>query len=333
MTELIKELCNLDGTSGSEKTVRDYIISKIDGFCDWKIDPLGNILVEKKGKQPSEVRVMFDAHTDEVGFIVTKVCENGFLSFKTVGGIETSALMFRRVKINGLNGVIGGKPIHLLKGDAAKTLPESGSLYIDIGATSFMEASNFVSPGDTGVICGDFCENNDLYLSKALDDRVGCAVLIELIRNESEYDFCASFSVQEEIGCRGCRAAAFTLNPEIAFCLEGTTAADVSGVPEERTVCKVGSGVAVSFMDGGCMYDRELFETAKQSGLPVQVKCAATGGNDSAGIHLSRGGVRTLALSVPCRYIHSCSSVCSKKDCESMLLLSKYMLKAVNQGL
>lgn len=336
MTELLKTLCELNGTSGDEGAVRDFIISKIDGFCKWRKDPLGNILFEKEGKNEPKVRVMLDAHTDEVGFIVTSVGENGLLKFSAVGGIECETLLFKRVVINTASGevagVIGSKPVHLCRGEEAKTLPDISSLFIDIGAKDGAEAKALVSEGDCGVVCGEFIKNGNKIISKALDDRVGCAVLITLIREEAEYGFCGSFSVMEEIGCIGARTAAYTLAPQAAIVLEGTTAADISGVPEDRTVCKSGEGVAVSFMDGGTVYDRGLYETALASGIPCQKKKATTGGNDAAAIHLSREGVKTLALSVPCRYIHSPSSVCDIRDIESMLSLSRYMIKELQNG-
>lgn len=329
MTEFLKDLCSLSGTSGSEKAVRDYIIEKIDGFCEYRVDNLGNILFEKKGEKEPKVRVMLDAHTDEVGIIVTSVTENGFLRFKTVGGIEKESLLFHRVKLGDNFGVIGNCPVHLLKGDAAKKLPETDSMYIDIGAECKSEALKYVLPGDTGVLCGDYYENGDKILSKALDDRLGCAVLISLIREKAEYGFCGSFSSMEEIGCVGAGVAAFSLKPQAAIVLEGTTASDISGTASDSEVCTLGKGVAVSFMDGGTVYDREYYKKAMESGIICQPKRATTGGNDAAAIHKSREGVRTLALSVPSRYIHSSSSVCDKRDIESMEKLVRFMIKEI----
>ena len=333
MFELLKTLCNLDGTSGDEKSVRDFIISEIDGFCDWKIDNLGNIIAFKKGKNAPVKKVMVDAHTDEVGLIITSVTADGFLKFKTVGGMDTAALMFRRVKINGsINGVISGKPIHLLSGDETKKLPKADSLYIDIGADSKEEALKHISLGDRAVLCGEYEEAGENIISKALDDRVGCFALVKLIKEFDEYDFYASFSVQEEVGLRGARVSAFSVNPQSAIILEGTTAADISGVSEENQVCNLGSGVAVSFMDGATVYDRDYYNCALQSGISCQPKCAVAGGNNSGAVHLSREGVRTLALSVPCRYIHSSSSVANKKDCENLYKLARFMLKGICSG-
>ncbi len=333
MFDILEKLCNLDATSGDEKIVRDFIINEIKGFCNWKTDNLGNIIAFKKGKNKSAKKLMLDAHMDEVGLIITSVTADGFLKFKTVGGIDVSAIMFRNVKINGkINGAISGKPIHLMSADERKKLPKEDSLYIDIGAASKEDALKHISLGDRAVLCGDYIENKDNIISKALDDRVGCAVLIKLIKEYDKYDFYASFSVQEEVGLRGAKVTAFSINPDSAIVLEGTTAADISGVANENTVCKLGSGAAVSFMDGATVYDREYYNYALSSGIKCQPKSAVAGGNNSGAIHLSREGVRTVALSLPCRYIHTSSSVANKEDCESLLELSKYMLEGICSG-
>ena len=333
MTDLIKTLCSLDATSGDEKAVRDFITTQIDGFCDWRIDNLGNIIAFKKGKNRPEKKVMLDAHTDEVGLIITSITDSGYLKFKTVGGIDVAALMLRKVKINGeVFGIISGKPVHLLKGDETKKLPKADSLYIDIGATSKEEAEKYVMLGDRAVICGETVVSGDKILSKALDDRVGCAILICLLRNYDEYDFYASFSVQEEVGLRGAKTATFAIDPECALILEGTTAADIADVPQEKTVCSLGSGPAVSFMDNATVYDRKFYNAALSSGIKCQPKRAVAGGNNSGAVHLSKEGVRTLAISVPCRYIHTASSVADLNDCENALKLAEYMLNGICSG-
>ncbi len=333
MLELLKNLCQADGTSGNEGSIRDFIISKIDGFCDWRIDNLGNIIAFKKGKKETDKKLMIDAHMDEVGLIITGVTADGFLKFKTVGGIETPSLMFRKVRLNGnIYGVISGKPVHLLSADERKKTPKPDTLYIDIGVSSKEEALKLISLGDRAVICGEFEESGDKIISKAIDDRVGCAVLIDLIRSDSEYDFYASFSVQEEIGLRGAKTAAYSIDPQYAIVLEATTAADIAGVAEENNVCTLGDGVAVSFMDGATVYDRGLYNAALNSGVKCQPKRAVAGGNNSGAVHLSREGVRTIALSVPCRYIHSESSVACKNDISALRTLAEYMKNYILSG-
>lgn len=332
MLNLLKTLTSLDGVSGNEKPIRDFIISEIDGFCDWKTDSLGNIIAFKKGKKRSALKLMVDAHTDEVGFIITDITKDGFLKFQTVGSINTEVLLSRRVRINGgIIGVIGSKPIHLLK-DNQKKLPKPDSLYIDIGLSDKASAEKILSVGDRAVLLDEYHDTENAILAKALDDRVGCAILISLLKSESEYDFYATFTVQEELGLRGAKTAAFSVNPQAAIVLEGTTAADIPDVAENKQVCKLGDGVAVSFMDKATVYDRAFYDAALESGLSCQPKRAVTGGNNSGAIHTNREGVRTIALSVPCRYIHSASSVCDKRDIQSAYNLAKYLINGICGG-
>ena len=333
MLDLLKELTLLDATSGDEKSVRDFIISRINGFCDYKTDNLGNIICFKKGKNRSVKKLMLDAHMDEVGLIITSVTDKGLLKIKTIGGIDVSALMFRKVKINGeINGIICGKPIHLIEKDARKKLPKTDSLYIDIGAISKEEALSKISLGDRAVITSEFILSEKFVKAKAIDDRIGCAVLIKLLQNDSDYDFYASFSVQEEIGLRGAKTATYTINPDSALVLEATTAADIADVAEDKKVCRLGQGVAVSFMDLSTVYDKDYYNAALKSGIKCQPKCAVTGGNNSGSVHLSRDGVRTLALSLPCRYIHTASCVANSDDMISMYDLATYMINGICGG-
>ena len=327
MLDLVKKLCLLDATSGDEGAVRNAIIEEIKDFCEYKIDNLGNIIAFKKGKNTPSRKIMLDAHMDEVGLIITSATADGFLKFSTVGGIDTGVLISRRVKINGnISGVVGLKPVHLCHGDEGKKLPKADDLYIDIGAKCKEEALSLVSLGDTAVMCGDFIKTGDKILSKALDDSIGCAILISLIKEESEYDFYASFSVQEEVGLRGAKVSAFAVNPDFAIILEGTTAADIADVAEEKQVCNLGLGAAVSFMDRSTLYDRELYNLALSSSIPCQSKRFVSGGNNAGAVHLSREGVRTVAISVPCRYIHSASSVADTKDIDSAYKLAKHLI-------
>ncbi|MEE1006819.1 MAG: M42 family peptidase, partial [Acutalibacteraceae bacterium] len=293
MLDILRELTALDGVSGEEDAVREYIISKIKDHCEYKIDPLGSIIAFKKGKNRSVKRLMVDAHMDEVGLIITSVTSDGFLSFSAVGGIDTAVLMFRRVRIGIINGVITGKPIHLISAEERKKLPKPESLYIDIGASSKEEALSLVRIGDRAVICGEYTEFGNKIKAKAIDDRAGCAILISLLTKDSDYDFYATFSVEEEVGLRGAKAVAFTVEPDSAIVLEATTAADIAGVEASKRVCLLGEGPAVSFMDRATVYDRDYYNAALKSGIKCQPKAAVAGGNNSGAVHLSRGGVRT----------------------------------------
>ncbi|MCQ2451278.1 MAG: M42 family peptidase [Clostridia bacterium] len=333
MLKTLKSLCLIDATSGDETAVREFICKEVKDFCECSTDNLGNLICFKKGKKTPNKKIMLDAHMDEVGLIIKAITPDGYLKFQTVGGIDTSVMLSRRVLIeNEINGVIGCKPVHLSSADERKKLPKEENLYIDIGASSRQEAQELVSVGDRAVICSEYIENGDKIISKALDDRIGCAVLIDLIKNYDEYDFYGVFSVQEEVGARGAKVATFGINPDSAIVLEGTTAADIADVPSDKTVCVLGNGVAVSFMDKGAVYYRPYYDFALNSNIKCQPKSAVAGGNNSSVIHLSRDGVKTVALSVPCRYIHSACSVADKNDILSARELCEYMINAIADG-
>lgn len=334
MRNLLKQLCLIDGPSGSEKPVTDFIMKELEGYAELKRDSMGNVIAFKKGKQRAKRRLMIDAHADEVGMIITFITSDGFLKFSTLGGILPSVLLGRKVKIEGkVNGVIGVKPVHLCSAEEKETLPKAKDLYIDIGADSREEAESMVNIGDSATFISDFCEfGENVVKAKAIDDRGGCAVLLSLLKKDSEYDYYATFSVQEENGCRGARVAAYTVNPEFSICLESTTAADISGVSDDKKVCILGKGPAISFMDNSTLYDKELYNAAINSGLTCQSKTAIAGGNNSGSIHLSREGVRPMVISIPCRYIHSSSCACDIRDAEASIELCQYMINKICSG-
>ncbi len=328
MLEMIKELCSLPGISGREEKVREYIISKIDGYCEYKVDNLGNIIAFKKGTDPASKKVMIDAHMDEVGMIVTGIDSDGFIKFEQVGSVDSRVIIGRNVLVGdkGIPGVLGIKPIHLIKKDEEGNIPKNDELYIDIGAANKEEAEKAVSLGDYIVFESDFVEFGSGFIkSKAIDDRAGCAVLIDIIRSDIPYDCLFSFTVQEEIGTRGAAAAAFDIDPDYAIVVESTTAADINDAKGEDRVCVCGEGCAVSFMDRGTVYSRDLYtralDAAKELGIKAQYKTRVAGGNNARSIHKSRGGVKTLTLSIPTRYIHSPCCVCKYEDIESVKAL------------
>lgn len=328
MRELIKTLCSLNGTSGREDAVRDYIKTAV-GDAETRTDALGSLIVNVKGRRRAKNRVMLCAHMDEVGVMVTCVHPDGLLSFCTVGGIQATALAGQQVRFaDGTIGVIGLKPVHLLSPDEKLTAPETERLYIDIGETTKAAAEQRVAPGDAAVFVGEFTAlGENRVLSKAIDDRVGCAVLLDMIKSGVEYDAVFCFSVQEEVGSRGAKAAAFGIAPDFAIVLEGTTAADVADAAPQDRVCLLGGGACVSLMDKATVYAPKLtervFAVAERYGIPAQPKTAVAGGNDAGAIHMSGAGVRTVTLNVPCRYIHSASSVCDLRDVAAVRALTE----------
>lgn len=332
--ELLERLCLAEGTSGDEGKVREMIISEISGHCDYTVDPLGNVIARKKGKSAAKNKVMVSAHTDEVGMIVTSVKSDGTLTVSPVGGVDPRVVIGRPVRIGdgGIVGVIGAKAVHNLSAEEKKTAPKFAALYADIGAEDKAAAEKLVSPGDRAHFSSEFLRFGDGYLKgKAIDDRFGCAVMIELIQSELEYDCTFTFVVQEEVGLRGSRTAAYTVDPDFALVLEATTAADIPLASGEKRCCELGKGAVVSYMDRSTIYDRELYELSKaaaaEHNIGWQTKTMVAGGNDSGAIHLTRGGVRTMAISAPCRYLHSPSCVVKISDLEYCQRLAKIMLE------
>ncbi|MCH5315515.1 MAG: M42 family peptidase [Eubacterium sp.] len=330
---MLKELCLLNGTSGDESKVRDYIINQINGYCEYTVDNLGSIIALKKGAKTPSKKVMLCAHMDEVGFIITSITDDGYLKFSPVGGIDSKVCLDRVIEINGVKGVIGVKPVHQLTESEKDSTPEFSKLYIDIGAENREQAEALVDLGDYAYFSSEYYEfGNGFIKSKALDDRIGCMLLIELIKSDLEYDTYFCFNVQEEVGLRGASCTSYSVGADISIVLEATTAGDLCGVSGGERVCALGDGPVVSFMDRRTIYDKELyslaFDIAKANGVKIQTKTAIAGGNDAGAIQTSGKGSRVLAVSLPCRYIHSAASVVKISDIkETRRLISLLLTK------
>ena len=328
----IAMLSKLCGTSGAEDDVREYIRSRIPADCNVRTDGIGNLIVEKKGAAVPKNKLMFCAHMDEVGFIITDYTEDGRLKFAPVGGISPAVVFGRRVVFgNGMTGVIAAKALHQLKDDEKDKQPKIADLAIDIGAADRDEAKKLIMQGDYCCYAGEYEEfGNGFIKGKALDDRVGCAVMLEMLNSELPYDATFVFTVQEEIGTRGAACAAYSVKPDIGIILETTTACDIAGSEGEKRVCELGKGVVVSFMDRSTIYDRELYRLARtaadKAGIKNQTKTLIAGGNDSGAVHKAVGGIRTAALSVPTRYLHSPACVMKKEDVEATLAAARLVL-------
>ena len=323
LREILKELCIINGASGDEKAVRSYIIEKIKDHCIYTVNPLGCIIAEKKGRKPAAKKVMISAHMDEVGMIVTYIREDGTLCFSAVGGVDPDVTAGRQVTINGMTGVIGTAAVHNLTAEERKKPVSFDSLFIDIGASDRAEAEKYVSLGDYAYFAPDCTESRCGWLTaKAIDDRAGCAMMIKMICEDAlEYDCTFTFVTQEEIGLRGARTAAYTVDPDYAIVLEATTAADIPLASGDKKCCICGNGAVISFMDRSTIYDREMYSTAMEiceaENIPCQTKTMVAGGNDSGAIHITRGGIRTAAISVPCRYLHSPSDTAKLSDVDA----------------
>ena len=276
MLSLVKELCLLNGVSSGEDEVRDFLMERCRPYAaSMRVDALGNLIVFKQGEKSTGNKLMLTAHMDEVGFIVNDITEDGHLKFAPVGGIDPRVVIGKRVSVgrDKRPGAIGLKAYHLVSDEEEKRVPDFEDLYIDIGAKDRADAQTVVSLGDLVAFESDAVEfGSDMLKAKAIDDRVGCAVMLQLIEEELPMDCTFVFSVQEEVGTRGAFGAAFSVTPEIALVLEGTTAADLPGTDGHRRVAAPGKGPVLSFMDSGTVYDRGLFELlrdlAEQHNIP-----------------------------------------------------------------
>ncbi len=332
MNKQLSYLTSLFGASGSEGDVRQAILNEIREHCDQvNVDALGNIIAFKRGSMEAPFTLMLTAHMDEVGLMVTHIDGDGYLKFDSVGGIDPRILPGKHVVIGRRkqHGVIGVLAPHLAKDE--EKAPKMEDLYIDIGAINKENAEEYVAVGDMVGFDSDYQEFGEgLVRAKALDDRAGCYVLIELIKKDLPFDAYFAFTVMEEIGCIGAATAACAVRPQYALVLEGTTAGDIHTDKNKTSVCELGKGPVLSFMDGSAIYDRELHrlavDAAGEVGLPVQFKEAVSGGNESGTIQRTWSGCKVLAISVPCRYIHSPVSVASLVDIENTLRLTQAIL-------
>ncbi len=332
---LVKELTSLNGPSGFEDEVRDFI--RAHAICDEIFtDSMGNLICHKKGNGK---KVMVAAHMDEVGFIITNITDEGFLRFESLGGIMTAVLNSKKVLIGNdkIPGIISTKAIHLQKEDEANSPVKIKDLYIDIGASDKESAEKIVSLGDYAVFDGEYIEFGDnLVKSKALDDRVGCAIMLELMKEKYDSDMYFCFTVQEEVGCRGARIVAERIKPDIALVIEGTTCSDVYGSKPHNQVTNLGGGAVMTAVDGAAISDKNYYDfimkTAEDNGIKLQIKKTTMGGTDAGVIQRSGCGVKTAVLAVPCRYIHSPVSVMNSDDAESVYKLSKAVLKGIERS-
>lgn len=331
MVETLKALCALSGVSSFEDEVRNAICQRVSPFADQvRVDALGNLIVFKRGAKSTGNKLMLCAHMDEVGLIVKSVTEDGYLKFGCVGGIDRRVLLGKQVAVGGqkIPGIIGLKAIHLTTPEERKRVPKLEEYYIDIGAKDRDEALTKVAPGDCCVFVSDVEKFGvGMLKAKAIDDRVGCAVMVKLLEEPLPMDCTFVFTVQEEVGIRGAFGAAFSVTPEVALILEGTTAADVPSLDTGRQICWPGRGPVLSWMDGGAIYDRGLFEQlrhlAQDHGLPWQMKHYLAGGTEAQAIQRTKAGVRVAGISAAVRYLHAPSSVCSLSDVEHMLNLAR----------
>jgi putative aminopeptidase FrvX len=282
--------------------------------------------------------VMLSAHMDEIGLMVVGHDSDGFLKFRPIGGIDVRQLPGTLLQVGPehIPGVIGIKPIHLLKADEREEVPKADDLVIDIGAKSKDEAKSLAPLGTCATFATRFRELGPTVGGKAFDDRAGCAVLAELLSGDAlHFDLHAAFTVQEEVGLRGARVAAYAIEPDCAFALEGTIADDIPKDKDVSPTTELGKGPAITMMDRSFIADRRLVElltgTAEELGIPYQFKQPGIGGTDAGAIHLVREGVPSVTVAVPCRYIHSPLALLSLDDLNNTVRLMRGALSRLTR--
>ena len=338
---LLSEITALRGPAGHEHEAREALRKEAEQILGGRgrvfADTMGNLYAHRPGNDKKKKHVMLAAHMDEVGFIVRFATEEGLLRFDCVGGIDPRVIASRRVLVGEkkIPGVIGFKAVHLMTADEREKAPDYEVLSIDIGAKSKDEAEGLCPPGTYATFDSRYVEFGDGFAkAKALDDRVGCLVLLRVLA-ESRYegDITCVFTVQEESGLRGAKIAANRVKPDVALILEGTTANDMGDVPEHLQVVCCGKGAVVSLMDNSAIMNRGLRElamaTANKRGIPAQLKRLVAGGTDAGSIQLAQGGIPSLVMAVPCRYIHSPASVCKLADIDALGMLTLALLEEI----
>ncbi len=312
---LLKKLTQCFAPSGREGAIAELITNEAKAYADEiYTDALGNLIVHKKGNGK---KIMLAAHMDEIGVAATFIDEKGFIRFSAIGGVYVKRLLNRRVVFeNGTVGVIdteeGNKELKISK------------MYIDIGAKDKPSAEKLVSVGDMAVFDGSYVMSGDTVISKALDNRAGCYVLLEVLKSyKGTNDLYLCFTAQEEVGLRGARVAGYSVFPEYALAVDVTDTGDTPNCP--KMAVELDKGACVKVMDRSIICHGEirnlLIELAKRNEIPYQLEVMTDGGTDAGAIHTSRSGVKTGGVSIPTRYIHSPSEMVSMKDLEAAVKL------------
>ncbi|GAB4562144.1 MAG: M42 family metallopeptidase [Anaerolineae bacterium] len=335
--ELLQRLSEAPGASGDEGAVRAILKEAVQEHADEiRVDALGNLIVHQRGTREGAPRVMVEAHMDEVGLMITRIESDGTLRFRAVGGIDPRILPAKVVRIgkDRIPGVIGMKPAHLLTDREERQVLEIKDLRIDIGASSREDAEKVVRLGDRAVFDTAYEDLGPRVKGKAFDDRAGCTVLATILAHGPyPIDLYAVFAVQEEIGLRGARVAAYQVAPDMAFALEGTIADDLPKEKDESPTTELGKGPALTVMDRSVIVDprllRFLIQVAEREGIPYQFKQPGIGGTDAGRIHLAREGVPSAVVAVPCRYIHGPTSLLDKRDLERTIQLMEAALRTI----
>ena len=339
---LLRRLSEAAGVSGREGAVRTVLLESIRDRVDaCRIDSMGNLIALKKGTGESALRVLAAAHMDEVGLVITGAEDSGVLRFAKVGGIDDRVLPARVVLIGPrrVPGVIGVKPVHLLERGERDRIPEARQLSIDVGASTKAEAEKLAPRGDAAVFASEFIgpDGGGIVQGKALDDRAGCAILVELLAERFPFDLVAAFTVQEEVGLRGARVASWAERPDAALVLECTGANEVPSRRDVSPSTRLRGGPALTIRDPSFVADPRLVElfsaVAKETGIPHQFKQPTIGGTDAGAIHRVHEGVPSLTVAVPARYIHSPAAIMDLADFHHTAALAREGLRRLPRAI
>lgn len=340
--DLLKRLSEIDGVPGREEHARDLVRAEVQGLVDeLREDALGNLIALKRGSAPDgeRKRVMLSAHLDEIGFMVKFIDEAGYLRLQSLGGFDTRNLFARNVSVwtreGALPGILtpGGRPVHIASPEDRKKVPELKEFFVDLGLAA-EEVKRRVRVGDSVTLDQTFREVGDLVTGKALDDRASAFVQIEALRAlqsaAPRHDVYAVFSTQEEVGLRGALVAAYSVEPDLGVALDVTLAVDTPGVTPDEAVTRAGAGVGIKLFDGSMISTRflvdEFVALAEKQSIPYQLEVLPLGGTDAGAIQRSRGGVPSITLSLPTRYIHTIVESVHKTDLQATLdLLVAYL--------
>ncbi|KKE79019.1 M42 family peptidase [Bacilli bacterium] len=342
---MLKDLTDARGIPGNEKEVREVFEKYISPYADEiEYDNLGSTIAKKVGDSNGP-KIMIAGHLDEVGFMVTRIDEKGYVYFQTVGGWWSQVMLAQRVTILGakgdITGVIGSKPPHILPPEVRKKPYEIKDMFIDIGASSKKEAEEFgVKPGQSIVPYFEFTplKNEKMLLAKAWDNRIGLAIAIEVLKQLKDVNHpnvvYGVGDVQEEVGLRGAKTAANKIQPDIGFGVDVGIAGDTPGIKPSEADSKLGEGPQIMLYDGSMVSHkglRDLFiETAEEKNIPFQYAALSGGGTDSGSIHLTANGVPSLSITIATRYIHSHAGILHRDDFENAVKLIVEVIKKLD---
>ncbi|WP_430487444.1 M42 family metallopeptidase [Priestia flexa] len=344
--QMLKDLTDAKGIPGNEREPREVMKRYIESYADSiSTDGLGSLIAEKVGDEKGP-KIMVAGHLDEVGFMVTQIDDKGFIRFQTVGGWWSQVMLAQRVTIvtrkGDITGVIGSKPPHILPAEVRKKTVEIKDMFIDIGASSREEAMEWgVKPGDQIVPYFEFTvmNNEKMLLAKAWDNRIGCAIAIDVLKNlkgqEHPNVVYGVGTAQEEVGLRGAKTSANLIQPDIAFGVDVGIAGDTPGVSEKEAASKMGEGPQIILYDASMVSHKGLrdfvTDVADEINIPYQFDAISGGGTDSGAIHISANGVPALSITIATRYIHSHAAMLHRDDYENAVKLITEVIKKLDR--